>query len=489
MKKTMKASILKSISLVIVVLTLTHTSSAFAISSYDMVKYDATGKFLGLSDKAKKLIQDSRPVLIERKKVFSTKFKQFDSIYHASHLTRLLKGNMFLYGPPGGAKSYFLDWLLKQESPFKIQMHQMMTEQVFIGGQDYDAARKGIYITNQENSLADHKVALIDEIDKGNPAVLAALLSLLNERAVFTGHNTFKSPLETIFSTSNKNPFEIYDEFFRNGQSSTADALLNRFTCIAFIPNWLDRADRLDLDRKRIKERNDALHGIQNTVTEEALILNWDELRALAYALFASSDEFSSILDTFIDKMYKESKKLIKQHTQDTPPYYPTTQYTERLRQKVVDTIIMSLFLDFLSSDLAKDVDSLEETLKNTPDNIFHLTPLSIWRACFLLTTISYGKVELVKAKDGVIETTIDFGKFLESYEGPNENVDKVVGYIKDEYTDFKAVLGDLLKENQQTVKDAASSLAIFKCLPQKANKLRDIERMLLFYNTGEIVE
>lgn len=223
-----------------------------------MLSFDKTirfknGAYAGFTDDTKKLIKDSREVLLKRKEIFSKEFRQFDSIYHAAHLMRMMKGNMFLYGPPGGAKSYFLNWLLQYEKsgPFKIQMNQMQTEQVFVGGQDYEAAKLGIYKVNTAGSLADHKTAVIDEIDKGNPATLAALLSLLNERVIYLGSETFHSPLETIFSTSNKNLYEIYAEFEKNGQGSTADALLNRFSCIAFVPNWLNENDQLALDQEK----------------------------------------------------------------------------------------------------------------------------------------------------------------------------------------------------------------------------------------------
>ena len=480
MKKT------KSVFLSLIVLTIVYSANIFAHSSHDMVVFGNDGKYAGFTPKAKELINKSREVLLKRKEVFSKKFRQFDSIYHAAHIMRMLKGNMFLYGPPGGAKSLFVNWMLQYEkkSPFKIQMHQMMSEQVFVGGQDYEAAKLGVYKVNVDGSLASYETAIIDEIDKGNPATLAALLSLLNERAVYLGEKTYQSLLETIFSTSNKNLYEIYAEFEKNGQGSTADALLNRFSCIAFVPNWLEESDQLALDNGLYVNLENDFYATQEKLDDASLQLDWKELRSLAHALFLPTDDFSLLVRDLVNNMRKESIDYIErqegQYDKDVLPYYPTVQYTERLRQKIPEVILISLTLDFLTSSLAADVNKLEETLKNTPNYRFSLTPLSLWRAYPILTTISYGVTGLEAKGDGL---SINFGNFLDSYKGENKRVGQMIEYIKQERNIFKSVLEGIWKAHQADMKEAVSSSSMFKCVQDTTIKSQDIERILLFIN------
>ncbi len=399
---------------------------------------------------------------------------------------RMVEGNMFLYGPPGGAKSYFVNWMLQyeKEKPFKIQMHQMMTEQVFVGGQDYEAAKRGEYVVNVKGSLADHKTAVIDEIDKGNPATLAALLRLLNEKTIYLGSKTFESQVETIFSTSNKNLYEIYAEFEKNGQGSTADALLNRFSCIVFIPNWLSPEDQLELDKEYSKKWEDDFRATQETIDKESMQLDWDGLRSLAHSLFVSTEEFKLMARELENKLRKESinftEKQEGQYDKDVLPYYPTVQYTERLRQKVIEIILMSLTLDFLTSPLAEDLDKLEATLKSTPESRFSITPLSLWRAYPILTTISYGTTKLEIKDDAV---SINFGNFLDSYQGETKRVNQMINYIKQERDTFKSVLEEIWRDHQASVKESSSSAAMFDCLKDNNVKSQDIERILLLIN------
>jgi MoxR-like ATPase len=496
MKEMTKISLLKSLLFGLITLNLIHPCSIFALAYNDsskMVRFNSACKddkcedqYIGLTNEAKQLIINSRAALLKRKEIFSKKFKQFESIYHAANIMRMVEGNMFMYGPPGGAKSYFVNWLLgyEKELPFKIQMHQMMTEQVFVGGQDYEAAKRGTYVVNVKGSLADHKTAIIDEIDKGNPATLAALLSLLNERVVYLGGETFKSPLETIFSTSNKNLYEIYEEFARNGQGSTADALLNRFSCIVFVPNWLDEKDQLALDQEYLNNLNNAFSAKQEKIDEAALQLDWDGLRSLANALFVPTEELQLLARELVNKLRKESIDFIENHEgQDDKgviPYYATVQYTERLRRKVMDVILMSLTLDLLTSSLTEDVDCLEATLKSTPGYRFAITPLSLWRAYPILTTVSYGETKLEIHNNGEFKASINFGDFLDNYKGENKRVNKMISYIKQERDIFKSALEEIWQKHQEAVKDASSSSAMFSCLQGNSNEFQDVERILL---------
>ena len=166
-----------------------------------------TFAFRGLTPEGLAALRQARDIVRGRDRIFENEFRNLTTIHHAGLVARLFKGNMFLYGPPGGAKSAFVNWLMKgePESPYKLQLHQMITEQAFTGGQNFEAAKAGRFEINTKGNLANFVVALIDETEKGNPAALSALLSLLNEREVLAGNQPVKARLETLFATSNAN--------------------------------------------------------------------------------------------------------------------------------------------------------------------------------------------------------------------------------------------------------------------------------------------
>src|SRR6185436_14547716 len=121
---------------------------------------------------------------VSRDRNFENNLRGLTSVHHAGEVARMVEGNMFLYGPPGGAKSMYVDWMLRgeEDKAFNLQMHQMVTEQAFVGGQDFEAAKRGEFTINTKGSLADHVIGVVDESEKGSPASFASMLGLLNER-------------------------------------------------------------------------------------------------------------------------------------------------------------------------------------------------------------------------------------------------------------------------------------------------------------------
>lgn len=372
-----------------------------------LVKVDPkTFEFSGLTEEGIAVLRSARDILRERNRIFENDLKSMSAIHHAGTVARLFKGHMFLYGPPGGAKSAFVNWMMKGESeaPFKLQLHQMTSEQAFVGGQNFEAAKQGRFEVVTEGSLADYAVALIDESEKGNPAALATLLSLLNERQVLAGNKIIKARLETLFATSNASLPEFFEQFFLNGQGTTAPALLNRFHFKAFVYNWLSLKDQADLDlrneRKRYLEAisKDYPESLQDEVFLNPGVLEWENLRQIAHSFIEPSALFQNFYREFVDEMrsltyraIRESEERHKNNHLDEPfVYFPSADYTERLRQQIPDIVLMSAFVSFLESPLADDANLALSTRQK-----ISLDPLSIWRAYLVMTTIGPGRVQL----------------------------------------------------------------------------------------------
>jgi hypothetical protein len=377
--------------------------------SHPYINFDDKGNYRGFTQKAHEIMSLSHTILRKRKEIFTAQFKQFESIYHAMLVNRLVKGNMLLYGPPGGAKSASLDWLLSHEKDpaFKLQLHQMMTEQVFVGAQSFVAAQEGRFEINTAGSLADFSLAFIDELDKGNPATLAALLSLMNEREVRAGSKIVHSSLETIFSTSNARLSEFYQQFTDNGMRSTASALLDRFTTVAFVPNWLAESDQAALDHRYETIMGHVFKEYDKTIgaASEKLILDWEALGQLAHCVLMPTNEFFDAARTMFNMLRKSPKNAS----------LSTVQYTERLRQRLHDVIIMSVFLDLLSSKLVQgDLSLLERILKGLSHHRLPIGPRSLWRAYLALTTVTFGEVALVfPTPEGGHAVELTFGNFF----------------------------------------------------------------------------
>ena len=388
-------------------------------------------------------LKAARDALRQRDRLFELEFKGLGNIHHAATVARMLKSNMFLYGPPGGAKSAFVNWLFsgEAEATFKLQMHQMMGEQALIGGQDFEAAKQGKYILNTATSLANFRVGLLDEIEKGNPAVLATLLSLLNEREVMAGGETIKVKTESVFATSNAILPEIFQQFLESGQRTTAPALLNRFQFKGFVYNWLDPNSQAELDARRDKKlRCEALNACNETTHEKPDIVNWENLRRFSRVLFVKTPEFLTAYNELANDLRKCTNEAVRdselKHQKDryNEPfvYFPSCDWTERLRGQIPESVQMSAMVDFLLSPWANNEDLEKMTQKQ-----INLGPTSLWRIYLIATTPSMGKASLFKNDDGKLE--LQFGTKLSAESARDARESKMLQNIAAEQERFKA--------------------------------------------------
>ncbi len=415
-----------------------------------LVRVDpATFQYRGLTQEGVAKLREARDILRERILFFDRGFKNLSTVHHAAIVARLHEGNMFLYGPPGGAKSALVNWLLAGEAdaPFKLQLHQMLTEQAFTGGQNYEAAREGRFELNTKGSLGDFRIALIDEIDKGNPAALSALLSLLNEREILAGGAVVKAKLETLFATSNANLPEILQHFIENGQGSTAPALLNRFQFKAFVYNWLSPLDQglIDNHVQKIRYLKSLAAAYpeawQDAVFRKPRPLDWSALRQIANSVFTLSPLFMTMYRELVNDMREQTHRAIRESEQrykknylDEPfVYFPSAEYTERLRQQIPEIVLLSAFVDFLLSPLADD-----DRLSLLQERPLSLDPLSLWRAALVMTTIGPGRARLVYDPNRENPVDIDFNWSFQTSSARDDREELLIKNLKSEQERFR---------------------------------------------------
>lgn len=217
--------------------------------------------------------------------------QRFIELEHSieAHLTGILSDNhLYVFGPPGGAKTALAEVILKSElkklnadqvdafvrttlekvgqdktflrallkrlrterpkefDRFLLQFHKLLPEGVLIG---FPKVEKQLNEGKEEievsTSLANQKFvfSILDEVDKANPQTITALLSILNEREVFAGNQVIKTALRTAILTSNKMPSEFLDSY--NEDRSTGDAVMDRTVNKVYVSNKISSEEAL----------------------------------------------------------------------------------------------------------------------------------------------------------------------------------------------------------------------------------------------------
>jgi MoxR-like ATPase len=124
-------------------------------------------------------------------------------------LTSLLSRYHFvLIGPPGTAKSMLIEDLTTvfDATIFKYLLTKYTTPEELFGPPNLKAIREGEYIRITEGKLPECDLAFIDEIFKGNSAILNAQLTIMNERMFDNGRTRNPVPLITLAGASNELP-------------------------------------------------------------------------------------------------------------------------------------------------------------------------------------------------------------------------------------------------------------------------------------------
>lgn len=145
-----------------------------------------------------------------------------EDIVKISVLAVLSGQNIFLYGPPGTAKSMVsrkIAKMFKESNYFEHLLHRFCTPEELFGPISLIDLKNDIYNRKLEGYLADADFAFLDEIWKSSPAVLNTLLTLINEHKYHNGNTIIDTPMKSLISASNEIPLAddglsaLYDRF------------------------------------------------------------------------------------------------------------------------------------------------------------------------------------------------------------------------------------------------------------------------------------
>ncbi|MGB9812457.1 MAG: AAA family ATPase [Thermovenabulum sp.] len=143
--------------------------------------------------------------------IFSDVFKKFyerEEIIRTMVISIISREHCLLLGPPGTAKSALVEAIASAAGLgyFRTLLTRFTTPDEVLGVVDINLIEKGEYRRITKNMLPDNEIAFIDEIFKASPAILNALLSIMQERKYRNGTQMENAKTVTIFGASNELP-------------------------------------------------------------------------------------------------------------------------------------------------------------------------------------------------------------------------------------------------------------------------------------------
>jgi MoxR-like ATPase len=128
--------------------------------------------------------------------------------------------HLFLYGPPGTAKSALIRHfaLAVHGRYFEYMLTRFSEPNEIFGPIDIVRLREGVVATVTTGMLPEAEFVFLDELFNANSAILNNLLTVLNERVYRRGAETHQLPLLSAFSASNHLPDDealqaLFDRF------------------------------------------------------------------------------------------------------------------------------------------------------------------------------------------------------------------------------------------------------------------------------------
>ena len=155
-------------------------------------------------------------------KLLSEGLYEREEIVSLTLLSAIAGKPIFLYGPPGTAKSFIakrVSSAFKYSKYFGYLMQRFSTPEDIFGPISLEELKNDKYIRKIDGYLPDADFAFLDEIWKSTPAILNTLLTIINERVFKNGSEELKVPLKALISASNETPPEgqgleaLYDRF------------------------------------------------------------------------------------------------------------------------------------------------------------------------------------------------------------------------------------------------------------------------------------
>src|SRR5438132_5414350 len=152
--------------------------------------------------------------------VIKRRFVGRDEVVDLIALAVVAGEDLFLYGPPGTAKSALVRGFATavRGRYFEYLLTRFTEPNEIFGPIDLVRLRQGRVVTVTTSMLPEAEFVFLDELFNANSAILNNLLTVLNERIYRRGAETHRLPLLSLFSASNHLPEDealraLFDRF------------------------------------------------------------------------------------------------------------------------------------------------------------------------------------------------------------------------------------------------------------------------------------
>lgn len=274
-----------------------------------------------------------------------------------SFLAALSNQNVFLFGPPGTAKSLIarrLSRAFETNGYFEYLMHRFSTPEEVFGPVSITELKIDNFLRKTEGYLPQSDFAFLDEIWKSSPAILNTLLTIINEKLFRNGTEVEPTPLKALIAASNETPplgqglEALYDRFLVRLNVPPMEVKDSFESLLKSQPTSaeLELPDGLTIKHEEWQKWCNDIHSIK--LSQETLNIIHD----IRFSFYEKGEE----LDVYVsDRRWQKAANLLK----------AAAFFCNRKETNLVDTLLLRHCLWTSKDNYSEVVKLVEDAVRN----------------------------------------------------------------------------------------------------------------------------
>ena len=295
--------------------------------------------------------------MIKIVEILNNEIHEREETISVSFLAALSGQNIFLFGPPGTAKSLIarrLSHAFETSSYFEYLMHRFSTPEEVFGPVSITELKKDNFVRKTEGFLPQSDFAFLDEIWKSSPSILNTLLTIINEKSFRNGAEIEFAPLKALIAASNETPppgqglEALYDRFLIRLDVSPMEEKANFESLLKSQPTSaaLELPIDLKIKHEEWKRWSREIHKVK--LSEETLNIIHDIRLSFA--------EKGEELDVYVsDRRWQKAAILLK----------AAAFFSGRKETNLVDTLLLRHCLWTTKDNYSEIVKIVENAVRN----------------------------------------------------------------------------------------------------------------------------